>query len=484
MVDLPPAVNNGDVAWVIVATAFVFAMHIGLGFFYAGLARAKHALSLMFLMLLSVAVVSLQWYLLGYSLTFSETGSRFIGDLTNAVGRGIGMKPNSLAPSIPSSMFFVFQLMFASITPALAFGSSAERMRIAPAIVFLFVWETLVYDVITSWVWGPNGWLKALGVMDFAGGTPVHIASGLAAVAYAIVVGKRRDYVDFNVPHSPSFVFLGTGFLWFGWFGFNGGSSLTADARGVQALISTHLSGCVGGLAWILMDYRLKRKWSMIGFCTGAVAGLATITPASGYVTSASSLAFGFLGGIICNLAVTYKHKYNFDDALDVFAVHYVGGIVGLILTGVFAQRDIVSLSYPPGAEVPLGGWLDGNWMAVPIQLAAIASVSAWSFVVTYIILFVMNKIPGLHLRLCDQEEAMGTDEVEIGEKCYNFSPADLTLLQEKLLETGVLKQLLSAGPHSMQSVSSQEDADTMASEKEKHHATHIEEVKKENGDV
>ncbi|KAI7872996.1 ammonium transporter AmtB-like domain-containing protein [Spinellus fusiger] len=440
---LPSILNTGDTAWVMVCVAFVFLMSPALGFFYAGLARAKNALSLMYLTVLSVAVVSFQWYLIGYSLTFSPTGGRFIGDsgtfiiysmpmvhvVSHFLLRDVGQKPQFETHTIPASVFMIFQAMFACITPALAFGSAAERMSLGPAILFVFVWTTLVYDIITCWVWGPNGWLTLLGVMDYAGGTPVHISSGLAAVAYAVVLGKRRDYnQNVNAPHNVSFVFLGLSLMWFGWFAFNAGSALSANARSVNSLIATHMSGCSGAIVWVLMDYRHTRKWSIIGLCTGAVAGLATITPGSGYVTPSSSFAFGVLGSLVCNLAVQYKHNYRFDDALDVFAVHYIGGLVGLVLTGVFAQKSVIALGYPEGTDwntIPMGGWLDGNWIQVPIQLAAIGAVSAWSFAVTYIILIVINLIPFLRLRLNDSDELVGTDWAEMGERAYGYLPFD-----------------------------------------------------------
>jgi len=320
---------------------------------------------------------------------------------------------------------FPFQLMFAAITPALAYGASAERMRIMPSILFLFIWSTLVYDVVTYWVWGPNGWLTVMGVMDYAGGTPVHISSGSAAVAYAMVLGKRKDYNHpSTVPHNVAFVFIGTALLWFGWFGFNGGSALAANARGIQTIINSHLSACVGGLVWVLLDYRHNKKLTLIGFCTGAVAGLATITPGSGFVSSSSSLVFGLVGAAVCNVCVSWKSKYHFDDALDVFAVHYVGGLIGLVLTGVFAQQSIIALSYPAGAtNVPLGGMLDGNYRQILVQLAAIGSVTAWSFVVTYGILYLMDMFPGLRLRLKDHEEELGTDMAQMGETAYGFLP-------------------------------------------------------------
>ncbi|KAI7907839.1 ammonium transporter AmtB-like domain-containing protein [Cokeromyces recurvatus] len=422
-------INDGDTGWVMICSALVFLMSPALGFFYAGLARAKNALSLMYLTVMSVAIVSFQWYLIGYSLTFSNTGTPFIGDSKHFLLRGVGKAPHLTGETIPASAFMLFQCMFAAITPALAFGSAAERMSLGPATLFIFLWTTLVYDIITNWVWSSTGWLYKLGVMDYAGGTPVHISSGLAAVAYAMVVGKRRDYNEnVNTPHNVSFVFLGLALMWFGWLGFNAGSALAANARSVHSLICTHLSACTAAIVWVLMDYQHTRKWSIIGLCTGAVAGLATITPGSGFVSQSSSLAFGAFGSIISNIIIRYKHRLGFDDALDVFAVHYIGGLVGLVLTGIFAQRWVIALSYPdntPLDSIPLGGWLDGNWIQVPVQLAAIASVSAWSFVITYIILVVLNKFPFLKLRLADEDEIIGTDWAEMGERAYGYLPMD-----------------------------------------------------------
>ncbi|KAI8975768.1 ammonium transporter AmtB-like domain-containing protein [Mycotypha africana] len=405
--------SNGDTAWVIVCACLVFLMSPALGFFYAGLARAKNALSLMYLTILSVAIVSLQWYLVGYSLIFSKTGNSFMGDsgidyyMLQVIGilpwrslltekfstiahfllRGVGSKPAFDGQTIPASAFMIFQAMFACITPALAFGSAAERMS------------------------SSNGWLYKMGIMDYAGGIPVHISSGLAAVAYAMVLGKRRDYHEnSNIPHNVSFVFLGLALLWFGWFAFNAGSALAANARSVNSLVCTHFSSCTAALLWVLLEYSHTRKWSIIGLCTGAVAGLATITPGSGFVSPSSSLAFGVVGSIVCYVAIHYKHKMRIDDCLDVF--------------GVFAQRDIIALGYPentPLSEIPLGGWLDGNWIQMPIQLAGIAVVSSWSFVVTYLILLIINKIPHLYLRLADEDEIVGTDWAEMGERAYGY---------------------------------------------------------------
>lgn len=244
-----------------------------------------------------------------------------------------------------------------------------------------------------------------------------------------MVVGKRRDYNEnVNTPHNVSFVFLGLALMWFGWLSFNAGSSLAANARSVHSLVCTHLSACVGAIVWVLMDYQHTRKWSIIGLCTGAVAGLATITPGSGFVSESSSLAFGALGSVISNIIIRVKHRLGFDDALDVFAVHYIGGLVGLVLTGVFAEQWVIALGFPEGTAaeaMPKGGWLDGNWIQVPVQLAAIVSVSAWSFVVTYIILVLLNKIPSYKLRLADEDEIVGTDWAEMGERAYGYLPMD-----------------------------------------------------------
>jgi Amt family ammonium transporter len=254
-----------------------------------------------------------------------------------------------------------------------------------------------------------------------------------------MVVGKRRDYHEnVNVPHNVSFVFLGLALMWFGWLGFNAGSALGANARSVHSLVCTHLSACTAAVVWVLMDYQHTRKWSIIGLCTGAVAGLATITPGSGFVSEASSLAFGALGSIISNIIIRYKHRLGFDDALDVFAVHYIGGLVGLVLTGIFAEQWVIALGFPEGTPsdaMPKGGWLDGNWIQVPVQLAAIGSVSAWSFVVTYIILVVLNKIPSLKLRLADEDEIIGTDWAEMGERAYGYLPVDEEHAQIQQLE-------------------------------------------------
>ncbi|KAF9157436.1 hypothetical protein DFQ26_008725 [Actinomortierella ambigua] len=408
--------SAGDIAWVLASTALVWLMVPGIGYFYSGMARSKNALSLIMLSCCSIAVVSFQWFLFGYSLAFSKSGSAIIGNFENAFFRGVLDAPSMGSPKIPDIVFMIFQCMFAALTPALAIGSAAERGRIIPTLIFIFLWTTFVYDFIACWTWSANGWSFVMGGLDFAGGTPVHISSGAAALAYAIILGRRTgEQKDFR-PHSMSNVVIGTCFIWFGWFGFNGGSALSANIRAAMACVVTNLAASVGGLTWVLLDYRHDRKLSVLGFCSGAVAGLVAITPGSGYVSPASSVAIGFLGSTACNMAVRLKHALKYDDAFDVFAVHGVGGIVGNILTGVFAQASVAALD---GVTVIKGGWLDRNWIQVPYQLADSAAGLAWSFTITYIILFIMNKIPGLAIRAKADHEHTGLDLAELGEMAY-----------------------------------------------------------------
>jgi len=312
--------------------------------------------------------------------------------------------------------------MFAAITVALAVGAIAERGRLGPTLVFMFLWSTLVYDFIAYWTWNSNGWSFKLGGLDFAGGTPVHISSGTAALAISIYLGKRRGYGTERLaykPHNTSYVVLGTVLLWFGWFGFNGGSAGAANLRAVQACIVTNLAASVGGITWMLWDYRLERKWSAVGFCSGAVSGLVAITPGSGYVGAPAAVLFGFMAGTLCNFATQLKFLLGYDDTLDIFASHGVGGVVGNLLTGLFAQASIVTFD---GFSTPIeGGWLDRHFKQLGIQLADSVSGMAWSFVVTTIILWVMHFIPGLRLRSSEQAEILGIDDAEMGEFAYDY---------------------------------------------------------------
>ncbi|RGB33228.1 ammonium transporter 2 [Rhizophagus diaphanus] len=421
----------GDIAWVLASTGLVWLMIPGVGFFYSGMARNKNALSLILLCVLCGAVVTIQWFIIGYSLTYSTNGNGFIGNVDHAFFRNLKGNPSFASQRIPDILYAVYQGMFASVTPALAIGAAAERARVVPLLIFVFVWTTLVYDVIASWSWSEKGWYAQLGGLDFAGGTPVHITSGAAALAYCIKLGKRHGHgTDEFKPHNVANVILGTTMLWFGWFGFNGGSANAANLRAIMALTSSNLAASVGGITWMLIDYRLERKLSALGFCSGAVAGLVCVTPGSGYINIPSAIAFGIVGGTSCNFAVKLKHLLDFDDALDVFAVHGVGGICGNILTGIFAQKEVAAL----GGQVIRGGWLDGHWVQILYQLADSCAGLAYSFCVTYIILFIMDKIPGLHLRVDVEAEELGIDDSELGELAYYHVDRLASLLNSNYL--------------------------------------------------
>lgn len=312
----------------------------GVGFFYSGLARRKSALSLILLSLMATGIVSFQWFFWGYSLAFSHGAGKFIGNLDNIGFRNVLGAPSVGSTKVPDLLFAVYQGMFASITVALAIGAVAERGRIAPCIAFMLIWSTVIYDAIACWTWNPSGWVFKMGGLDFAGGTPVHISSGAAALAYSLMLGKRRGHGTHELnyrPHNVSFVVLGTVFLWVGWFGFNAGSALSANLRAVMAAVVTNLAAATGGVTWCLLDYRLERKFSTVGFCSGVVSGLVAITPGSGYVPPWAAVVFGVVGAAVCNWGTKIKYWLGIDDALDIFAVHCLGGLVGNLLTGLFA---------------------------------------------------------------------------------------------------------------------------------------------------
>ncbi|KAF6759403.1 ammonium transporter [Ephemerocybe angulata] len=413
--------SPGDIAWVLTSTALVWMMIPGLGFFYSGLLRRKNALTMIYLSMMTLAMVSFQWFFWGFSLTFSDGASSFIGDLQHFGLKGVLEKPSIGSTKIPSIVFCVFQLMFAAITPMIAIGAFAERAHLGPIIVFVFIWSTLVYDPIACWTWNANGWSFVLGGLDFAGGTPVHVSSGTAALAISIYLGKRRGYGTEALaykPHNTTYVVLGTVMLWFGWFGFNGGSALAANLRAAQACIVTNLAASVGGLTWMFWDFRIERKWSAVGFCSGAIAGLVAITPGSGYVGAPAAVLFGFLAGTLCNFATQLKFLAGYDDALDIFASHAVGGIVGNLLTALFAQHSVAG--FDGFTDIP-GGWLDHNYIQLGYQVADSVAGVGYSFVVTTGILWAMHYIPGLRLRVSEETEILGLDEVDMGEFAYDY---------------------------------------------------------------
>jgi Amt family ammonium transporter len=414
--------SPGDIAWTLAGTALVWLMIPGVGFFYSGLLRRKNALSMIYLSMMSVAIVSFQWFFWGFSLAFSDTATNgFIGNLDYFGLKGVLEKPSIGSARIPSIVFCVYQLMFAAITPILAVGAFAERARLGPVLAFIFIWTTLVYDPLACMTWNSNGWSFKRGGLDFAGGTPVHISSGTAALAISIYLGKRRGYGTESLaykPHNTTYVVLGTVFLWFGWFGFNGGSALSANLRAAQACIVTNLAASVGGMTWMFWDWRLERKWSAVGFCSGAIAGLVAITPGSGFVGSPAAVLFGFMAGTLCNFATQLKFVFGYDDCLDIFASHGIGGMIGNVLTGLFAQASVAGFD---GFTVIPGGWIDRNYIQLGWQLADSASGFGYSFTMTTLILWIMHFIPGLRLRADDESEILGIDDAEMGEYAYDY---------------------------------------------------------------
>jgi Amt family ammonium transporter len=361
-------VDAGDTAWILVSAALVMLMTPGLGFFYAGLSRRKNVINLLTQCFISVAVVTVVWTLWGYSLAFGPDAGGYVGRLDWMFLRGVGGEPNTdYAPTIPHSAFMLFQLMFAIITPALVVGAFAERLRFSTFLIFLVAWSTFVYSPIAHWVWGVGGWLRTLGALDFAGGTVVHISSGVSALVAALVVGRRIDYGSGGFePSNPTYVILGAALLWFGWFGFNGGSALASNGLASNAFMVTQLAAAMAALSWMLLGWAHRGKASSIGAASGAVAGLVAITPASGFVGPQAALVIGGVAGILCYIGVNVRGRLGVDDSLDVWGVHGVGGTWGALATGIFADTAI-----NPAAS---NGLLLGNPSLLAVQAAGVAA--------------------------------------------------------------------------------------------------------------
>ncbi|KAH0838634.1 ammonium transporter [Lanmaoa asiatica] len=413
--------DRGDVAFIIVAGAMVAFMVPGLAFLYSGLARRKSALSLIWAVTASNAVCIFQWCLLGYSLAFSPTATNgFIGNLANFGLNNVLDSPSPGSPLIPALLYSFYQMEFACVTVGILVGGIAERGRVLPAMVFTFFWMTLVYCPLACWAWNINGWGFKWGVLDYAGGGPVEIGSGVGGLAYAWVLGQRQEKELLNFrPHNVSMVNLGTFILWFGWLGFNGGSAFGANLRAIMAIWNSMLAAAFGGIVWCLLDYRLKRKYSMVGFCSGTIAGLVAATPASGYIQPWAAVIMGIITGAVCNYAIKIKLFLKIDDTLDLFAEHAVGGVIGLLANGFFASHNVIALD---GVNTNTnGGWIDHNHKQLFIQFAYVCATCAYTFVVTANIAKVINIIPGLHLRATSEGESLGLDEVEIGEFANDY---------------------------------------------------------------
>jgi Amt family ammonium transporter len=416
--------NSGDTAWLMISTALVMIMTPALGFFYGGLVRKKNLVSTIVQCLVIYAVIAVVWALWGYSLVFGPSVNGVIGNLSlfGLNSLSISTVNTVLAPQIPELLFFAFQMQFAAITPALLIGAFAERIKFKSLLIFIVLWSTLIYVPIAHWVWNPNGWLRGLGAIDFAGGIVVHVTAGFSALAAALVVGRRKGcstpwktYMKSldRVPEKPTnipYVILGAALLWFGWFGFNAGSALAANDLAVSALVATNLAAAAAAVSWMIIDWIVKGKPSAVGVSIGAVVGLVAITPASGYVNVTSALLIGLAAGVISNLVANWRAgRSRIDDTLDVFACHGIGGLWGSIATGLFAATAINGAS----------GLFYGNATQLGAQLLAVAVIIPFAFFGSYLLLKAVNLFSPL--RVCPEAEDAGLDLSEHGEEAYQL---------------------------------------------------------------
>ena len=406
-------IDTGDTTWILVSTALVMLMTPGLALFYGGMVRQKNVLGTIMQSFVVLGIVTVQWVLIGYSLAFGPDIKGLIGSLQWAGLNGVGLTPNpDYAATVPHQAFMMFQMMFAIITPALISGAFAERFKFSTYIVFVFLWSTFVYAPLAHWVWGTGGWLRSLGALDFAGGLVVHISSGVSALAAAIIIGKRKGHGHEHMPpHNLTMTLLGAALLWFGWFGFNGGSAVASGSLAVSAFMTTHIAAAAALLSWLFVEWKLRGKPTMLGAASGAVAGLVAITPASGFVGPLPALAIGIGAGALCYFGVNMKNKLGFDDTLDAVGVHGVGGTFGALATGLFASKAINAA----GAD----GVFFGNPSLFFIQLLSVAVAIVYAFSVTWIILKILDRTMGV--RVAQEQEVEGLDLSQHGESGYIF---------------------------------------------------------------
>ncbi|MGL4773117.1 MAG: ammonium transporter [Clostridium sp.] len=405
-------INTGDTAWILISTALVFLMTPGLAYFYGGLVRRKNVVNTLLSIYVLAGIVTIEWILFGYSMVFGNDIGGVIGG-TNFLGlSNVGIEPNAeYAATIPHILFMAFQLMFAIITPGLIVGSIVERMKFSSFIIFIIAWTILVYNPIAHWVWGVGGWIRELGALDFAGGNVVHISSGIAGLIACIILGKRKGYKkNPMLPHNVPYIMIGLGLLWFGWLGFNGGSALGANGVGTIAFVNTMVSAAVAMISWIIVEYIFRKKVSLIGSATGALAGLVAITPGAGYVTVLAALLIGLLVSPICFISIFYiKKKFGYDDSLDAFGCHGIGGIFGGLATGLFATVKV--------NELGANGLFYGNPELLLNQVISIIATILFSATVTAIILLVIKKTIGI--RVHEEAEINGLDIEVHGEEAF-----------------------------------------------------------------
>lgn len=407
-----PTIDKGDTAWMIVATALVLLMTPGLALFYGGMVRSKNILSTMMHSFILMGIISITWSMWGYSNAFGHDIKGLCGGWDFIFLKGVGEAPGAAAATIPHSIFMLFQMMFAIITVALITGSIAERVKFGAMVLFSILWATVIYNPLAHWVWG-GGWLMTLGALDFAGGTVVHISSGVSALAFALVLGKRKAFQkEPIVPNNLPLTVLGAGLLWFGWYGFNAGSALNTSGLSCNAFLVTHLAAAAGTLGWAIGEKLARGKASVLGAASGCVAGLVAITPASGFVSAMPAILLGFVAGWLCFYSVQLKNKLGYDDALDVFGVHGVGGTWGAIATGLFASKVV----NPAGAD---GLFYGGGVTLLTKQFIAIGATMALAFIGTLIICKIVDVVIGL--RVSESAEEEGLDISQHGEEAYNL---------------------------------------------------------------
>jgi Amt family ammonium transporter len=406
-------INNGDTAFILLSAALVMLMTPGLALFYGGMVRSKNVLGTIMQSFIIIALISVQWILFGYSLAFGPDVGGVIGNLSWFGLTGVGLEPNpDYAKTVPHQAFMIYQAMFAIITPALLMGAIAERMKFKTFFIFILLWATLVYDPIAHWVWATGGWIKKMGGLDFAGGIVVHISSGISALAAALLVGKRRGFgIEPMAPHSLPMTIAGAGILWFGWFGFNAGSAIAAGMLSTSAFVVTHIAGAAGALSWAVVEWVYKGKPTTLGAASGAVAGLATITPASGFVAPMPALFIGLTAGFFCYLGVVGKNKFGYDDSLDVVGIHGVGGTWGVLAVGLFASKAI--------NEAGANGLFFGNPALLGVQALAVVVAWVYAFVMTFVLLKLLDWTMGL--RVSEEEEDTGLDLSQHSETGYSF---------------------------------------------------------------
>jgi len=406
-------INAGDTAWVLASTALVLLMTApGLALFYGGLVRRKNVLSTMMQSFFILCLISVQWLLFGYSIAFGPDVGHLFGNLSWFGLKGVGLTPNAdYAPTIPHQLYMIFQMMFAVITPALITGAFAERIKFSTFVVFTLLWATLVYDPIAHWVWGKDGWLHNLGALDFAGGTVVHMSSGFSALVLALIMGRRTGYPRITPPpHNMTYTVTGAALLWFGWFGFNAGSAVAANGQAVSAFVNTNTATAAAAIGWVIIDWILNKKPTALGAATGAVAGLVAITPASGFVSPISSIYIGLIVAVVCYIAVAVvKQRLAYDDSLDAFGVHGVGGTIGALTTGLFAEKAI------GGTD----GLFFGNGHQFLVNALGAGATIVYAVVATLIIGKVLDWTMGLRVK--EQEEAIGLDNTQHKESAYTL---------------------------------------------------------------